>query len=66
MKYVLTAKAGDCTVYAEQRKSAGRASVTDIIADAIILDDRDVARFPTLVKFWSAVTGLPFSVQPAA
>lgn len=32
--YVLTAKAGDCTVYAEQRKTVGRAQVTDRREDA--------------------------------
>lgn len=62
MKYVLTAKAGDTTVYAQQRATVGAAQVTDNRADAIVFDDRDEARFPTLVRFWNAITGLQFEV----
>jgi len=64
-RYVLTAKAGDCTVYAEQRKTVGRAQVTDRREDAIVFDERDVARFPTLIRFWNAITGLQFETVVA-
>ncbi|MEQ1629618.1 MAG: hypothetical protein ABL873_03825 [Gallionella sp.] len=57
--FVLRAKAGDSLVYAADPVNL-QPMHTDRIEEATKFDERDVGRFPTLIKFRKAITSLDF------
>lgn len=59
--FVLRAKAGDVLVYAADPVNL-QPMHTDRIEEATKFDERDIGRFPTLIKFRNAITSLDFEV----
>jgi hypothetical protein len=57
--FVLRASAGDALIYAADPVNL-EPMHTDRIEDATKFDERDIGRFPTLIRFRKAITTLDF------
>ncbi len=57
--FVLRAKVGETLIYAADPLNLEPAH-TDKIEDATKFDERDIGRFPTLIRFRKAITSLDF------